>query len=81
MNRLNRNDNDNNNNNDTLMYFRNDDYIGMEKTQAFKLCASRGLGYRVVQENGVSFMVTMDIRMDRLNFNIDNDVVVSFHMG
>lgn len=75
MNRLNRNDND------TLMSFGHDDYIGMEKTQAFKLCASRGLGYRIIQENGVSFMVTMDIRMDRINFNITHDVVVSFHMG
>lgn len=57
------------------------DFIGMSKEDAFKLCEQRGLIHRVTMENGQAFIVTMDYRMNRVNFHIDNNVVVSQKRG
>lgn len=61
--------------------FSDNDFVGMQKEDALKLCAERGLKARVTMENGQSFIVTMDYRMDRVNFHINNNVIVSQKRG
>ena len=68
-------------NRDTMVNNSDNDFLGLSKEQALSLCAQRGLKGRITMENGQSFIVTMDYRMDRINFHIDNDVVVSQKRG
>lgn len=72
MNTLNRN---------TIQNSSDNDFVGLQKEQALELCSQRGLKARVTRNNGESFIVTMDYRMDRINFHIENNVVVSQKRG
>lgn len=59
----------------------NNEFLGLEKDKAIALCLSQGFTYRVVYEDGEYFIVTMDLRMDRVNFSIENNIVISSHIG
>ena len=72
MNTLNRN---------TIQNSSDNDFVGMPKEQALEICSQRGLSARITRDNGQSFIVTMDYRMDRINFHIENNVVVSQKRG
>lgn len=58
-----------------------EELIGMEKQAALDLCASKGVKCRVESEDGQSFMVTMDYRMDRINLHITAGKVTSVTRG
>ena len=57
------------------------EFIGMQKHKAFAACVEKNMSYRVVHENGQNFIITMDIRMDRVNFSINNDVITAYTIG
>lgn len=57
------------------------DFIGLTKDEAFKLCEQLGLKYRVIMEDDEPFIVTMDFKFDRINFHIQNNLVVSQKRG
>lgn len=61
--------------------FSDNDFVGLKKEDAFKLCEQRGLRHRVTSENGKSFIITMDYRLGRVNFHIDNNIVLSTSRG
>lgn len=58
-----------------------EDFIGMEKKDAMALCEKRGLKGRVTAEDGEAFIVTLDYRLDRVNFHIQNNIVISCKRG
>lgn len=57
------------------------DFIGLTKNEAFKLCEQRGLKYRVIMEDDEPFIVTMDLKFDRINFHVQNNLVISQKRG
>ena len=57
------------------------DFIGLTKDEDLNLCKERNLRSRITMENGQSFIVTMDYRLDRINFHIENNIVVNQKRG
>jgi hypothetical protein len=40
-----------------------------------------GFTTRIVENNGQSFMLTMDLHTDRLNFRVNNNIVIDCYCG
>ena len=59
----------------------NQDYVGMTEQAAKRLAKSRKHIVRVVERDGQGFPMTMDYRENRVNFVIEDGVVVSYRMG
>lgn len=57
------------------------DYIGMLFVDAVVLAAKRNLDCRIVSRDGKGSMVTMDYKLNRLNFSIDKGVVCEVSRG
>ncbi len=57
------------------------DYLGRTQASAQSLAISRGLTTRVVRIDDQSFPGTTDYRLDRVNFEIDNNVVTKASLG
>ena len=55
--------------------------IGMEKHAAIVKIENAGCVARIVAEDGEHFIVTMDMRADRLNLEVVQGKVVSAHRG
>lgn len=51
--------------------------IGLSVEEAEKLAEANGYSTRIVREDGESFIVHMDLRTRRLNFQVEKGVVVS----
>ncbi|MFP3915165.1 MAG: PASTA domain-containing protein [Actinomycetota bacterium] len=52
------------------------DFVGLTEEDARDLAAERGLDVRVVGRDGECLAVTMDLRQDRVNLELIEDVVV-----
>jgi hypothetical protein len=57
------------------------DYLGKELEVATKFAEDGGYLVRVVENNGVSNMVTMDHRGDRINFRVSRNIIVGVYGG
>lgn len=57
-----------------------DSYTGLSVQGAMEKAKSKGVSFRVVQQDGEFFAVTMDFRPGRINAVVDNGVVVSFEV-
>lgn len=57
------------------------DYIGKTKEEAIKIAENNGFTWRIVEENGVAYMVTMECRPDRINFRLNSDIVIDVYGG
>jgi hypothetical protein len=57
------------------------EYIGKTLTEATAYAKSGGFTTRVTENNGQSFILTMDFRSDRLNFRVNNDIVIGVYGG
>jgi hypothetical protein len=57
------------------------DYVGRELENAKLWAEAGGFSVRIVENNGESFMLTMDLKSDRINFRVKNDVVVGAYGG
>jgi hypothetical protein len=55
--------------------------IGMNLDEARKFCTDSGYTSRVTREDDENFMVTMDLRADRVNLEFDNGVVTKKDVG
>lgn len=55
--------------------------VGKSASEARKFLDSAGVRYRVVQEDGESFAVTMDLNPMRANLTITNGTVVDQTWG
>jgi hypothetical protein len=63
--------------------FQNDltKYIGLNISQAFKLASQQDYKARIVEENGKSYAVTTDFLPNRLNFVVENNLIVEVTLG
>lgn len=55
--------------------------IGKSLNEATQLAGFNGFAIRVTREDSTNYMVTMDLRFDRINLQIDNGVVTSCNIG
>jgi hypothetical protein len=57
------------------------EWVGLPIKDAIEKAANDGLTHRIIEENGVQYMVTMDLRGDRINFRVTNNIVTAAHGG
>ena len=55
--------------------------IGKSLNEAKQLAGFNGFAIRVTREDSTNYKVTMDLRFDRINLQIDNGVVTSCSIG
>ena len=75
------------NNNNNMLKLRNsgiitkEEYVGKTIEEATKYAEEGGFIIRIVEENGVSKMLDMSNREDRLNFRIRGEIVTDVFGG
>lgn len=57
--------------------FKSNTLVGKSKEVALDIIQSNGYTARVVAEDSTSYMVTMDIRMNRVNLQLRNNIVIA----
>lgn len=55
--------------------------IGMTKKQALAYIKKTGMRSRIKREDDQSYIGTMDLRGDRVNLELDNNLVVKAYIG
>ncbi len=55
--------------------------IGLNIETASELCKENDYQVRIVREDSVNYVITMDFRFDRINLEIDNDVITKCDIG
>lgn len=58
-----------------------EDLVGLSKEDAIKSLEEKELTYRIKREDGVSFMVTQEVNVERYNLYIEEGFVVACGMG
>jgi len=57
------------------------DLIGLTEEQAEELIAARGMEVRIMQREDQHFIVTLELRTNRVNLYIENGVVFKANTG
>jgi hypothetical protein len=65
------------NSNDVLL----ESIIGKSLEEGIELTKSNGFSVRVTREDNENFFVTMDLRFNRINFQIDNGKISNASIG
>ena len=55
--------------------------IGKSLNEATQLAGFNGFAIRVTREDSTNYMVTMDLRFDRINLELDEGVVTKCSIG
>jgi len=55
--------------------------IGKNKSDAKKMVEDNDYAFRITSENGNDFMITCDFRMDRINVEIKEDIIINADFG
>lgn len=55
--------------------------MGMSKLEAIDYIKKSGFKARIVREDGQSFFVTKDYRLDRFNLDIEQEKVLGLYCG
>lgn len=58
-----------------------DDFVGMMEDDATVEAMNSGWAVRITRRDGHAFPATRDYRDDRINFNVDQNVVVAASFG
>ena len=57
------------------------DFIGLTAEDGYKLCKNYNYDYRVVRKNDINFVITCDFHENRVNFEIDNELITKAYFG
>jgi hypothetical protein len=57
------------------------EWVGLPLKDAIEKAKNDGFTHRIVEENGVPYMVTMDLKGDRINFRVSNNKVTAAYGG
>lgn len=55
--------------------------IGMDKVSAERLCTENGYMVRITREGSKYYAITLDMRLTRINLEIDNGIVAMCDIG
>jgi len=55
--------------------------IGIDKDTGLKLCKENDYDFRVVIEDSNNYAITMDLRFNRINLEIDNNIITKCDIG
>lgn len=55
--------------------------IGKNKSEAKKIVEDNSYVFRITSENGNDYMITCDFRMDRINVEINDDIIINAYFG
>ena len=50
--------------------------IGMTEEDGGKLISENDINYRIVMRDSKPYIITFDLRMDRLNLEIENNIII-----
>lgn len=56
-------------------------YNGLTVEEARSLAEEDGLTHRIVEVDGNSFILTMDLKTDRVNFRVRNNIITDTFTG
>lgn len=59
----------------------NENFIGKDIDEVSKFCKKNHILFRIKSEDGQAFMHTCDFRLNRLNFDIVNKIIVQQTKG
>ncbi len=57
------------------------EWLGLELKDAITRSENIGYIYRIVEENGVSLMMTQDFKSNRVNLRLSNNKVIGLYTG
>lgn len=55
--------------------------VGESELNARKLCVDNDFVFRCVERNGNKVSITRDIRVDRINVAVENDIITRAYIG
>jgi hypothetical protein len=55
--------------------------IGMTEDNGLKLCKENDYDFRVVRQDSNNYAITMDLRFNRINLEIDNGIITKCDIG
>jgi hypothetical protein len=55
--------------------------IGLTKEEGRKLCLDNDYKIRVTREDSNNYVITMDLRFDRINLELDNGIITKCDIG
>lgn len=55
--------------------------IGLPKSEGIDLFSANNYRLRIVQENGINFIITRDHRLDRINLVIKDNIIIDSYIG
>lgn len=55
--------------------------IGMGKDDGFELCEENDYKFRITREDSNNYIITNDLRFDRINIEIDNGLITKCDIG
>ena len=50
--------------------------IGMTEEDSIKLISENDINYRIVMRDSKPYIITCDLKMDRLNLEIENNIII-----
>ena len=56
-------------------------YIGLKLKEGIEKAKNEGFTFRLMREDDQRFFGTMDLRLDRLNFETDNGKITKCYVG
>jgi hypothetical protein len=57
------------------------EWVGLSIDKAYEQANVRGFVGRIVEQDGRAFMVTMDLKPNRINFRVSNGTVTDVYTG
>ena len=57
------------------------EWVGLEIDKAYEQAKVRGFVGRIVEQDGRAFIVTMDLKPNRINFRVSNGTVTDVYTG
>ena len=55
--------------------------IGLTKEEGTKLCLDNDYKVRITREDSSNYVITMDLRFDRINLELDNGIITKCDIG
>jgi hypothetical protein len=57
------------------------EWVGLSLSEAYKRAEDYGFLPRITEENGRPLMVTSDLKPNRINFRVTNNVIIGVYGG